>query len=508
MNLQRFYEIVPGAVVWGTLIGFVLASWLIPLYTAVAVILYDLFWLVRTIYLYFHLRVSFKAMRRNLRVSWLEKLEEIERDGKNWRQLTHLVILPMVREPYAVVKETLATISQSKYPLKNIFVVLAVEERGGKESKETAERIRGEFGAIFGAFLITLHPADLPGEIPGKGSNETWGAREAKKKLIDPKGMRYENIIVSVLDIDTQVPREYFGRLTYVFLTTPFPLRSSYQPLPLFLNNVHEAPAFSRVISFFPTFWQMMQQSRSEQLSTFTSQAMPWQALVEVDFWDRDLVTEDSLIFWRFFNHYDGDWRTVPLHFPVSMDVNAAPTLWQTVKNLYRQQRRWAWGSENIPYMMTRFHANKKIPLRTKVFWAFIFMEGFWAWATAPFIMFAAGYLPILLGGEEFNATLISYNLPRMTSLLMTIMTSGLALSAILSSLLLPPRPEWFRWYHYFLYVLEWALAPVILIFLSGIPALEAQTRLMLGGRFRLGYWVTPKSRAVEQTGELPIQRI
>jgi hypothetical protein len=29
----------------------------------------------------------------------------------------------------------------------------------------------------------------------------------------------------------------------------------------------------------------------------------------------------------------------------------------------------------------------------------------------------------------------------------------------------------------------------------GAFPGLEAQTRLMLGGRFRLGFWVTPKSR-------------
>ena len=38
-------------------------------------------------------------------------------------------------------------------------------------------------------------------------------------------------------------------------------------------------------------------------------------------------------------------------------------------------------------------------------------------------------------------------------------------------------------------------LMPLTLIIFGAFPGLEAQTRLMLGGRFRLGFWVTPKGR-------------
>jgi len=83
----------------------------------------------------------------------------------------------------------------------------------------------------------------------------------------------------------------------------------------------------------------------------------------------------------------------------------------------------------------------------------------------------------------------------------------GVASAAFFSILLLPPRygeprpgggpprPEPIKWYEYILYVLQWIFLPVTLIIFGCIPALEAQTRMMLGGKWRLGFWPTPKSR-------------
>ncbi len=79
----------------------------------------------------------------------------------------------------------------------------------------------------------------------------------------------------------------------------------------------------------------------------------------------------------------------------------------------------------------------------------------------------------------------------------MTLAMIGIATSAILSIILLPPKPAWFKKKHYFLYLCQWLLIPFTLIFFGAFPGLEAQTRLMLGGRFRLGFWVTPKHRAI-----------
>ncbi len=516
MTRFRVFEFIPGVLAWGTIAAVVFTSWRLPSAAAIFIILFDIYWLFKTIYLSLHLRATFKKMRQNMIINWLKRLDALgtwnlelgtnqnapyqapnsKFQVPHWRDIYHLVILPMAHEPYEIVRESFAALAAVNYPKDRLIVVLAREVRIS-ESEQVAQKIAQEFGGIFLKFLVTAHPDGLQGEIRGKGSNEAWAARMAQREIIDPAKIPYEKILVSVFDADTQVAPEYFGILTHTFLSAPHPQRSSFQPIPLFTNNIYQAPALARVIAFSSSFWHMIQQSRPERLTTFSSHAMPFAALMEVGFWRTSIVSEDSQIFWQCFLHYDGDWRVVPIFYPVSMDANVAPRFWRTMKNLYKQQRRWAWGPcENIPYFLDGFMRNKRIPLRKKYYWAFHYIEGAHAWATNALIIFSLGWLPVLLGDTGFQLSVLSYNLPRITRTVMNFSMIGVASSAILAMLLLPPKPAWFRKRHYLLYVIQWLLMPVHLIIFGSFPALEAQTRVMLGGTWRLGFWITPKFRA------------
>ncbi|MBI3420581.1 MAG: glycosyltransferase family 2 protein [Candidatus Sungbacteria bacterium] len=489
----RRFEFVPGVLAWGTLLGAVVCSRLVPAWTALFIVAFDVYWFLKTVYLSLHLRVAFRQMRRNLGVNWRERVQNTAPEA--WKGVYHLVILPMYQEPYELVRETFLSLKNANYPKDRLIVVLACEGRA-PEGIGIGARIVREFQGEFFRTIVTVHPAGLPGEVPGKGSNETWAAKEVKEKIIDPSGIPYRNILVSVFDVDTQVLPEYFGILTHSFLTCPFPQRSSFQPVPLFTNNIYQTPALGRVISFSSTFWHMIQQARPERVTTFSSHAMPFAALVEIGFWNTNVVSEDSQIFWQCYLYYHGDWRVVPILYPVSMDANVAPTFWQTMGNIYRQQRRWAWGGcENIPYFLEGFRRDKKLPFRKKLYWAFHYIEGFHSWATNSIIIFVLGWLPVLIGGSEFNVSVLSYNLPRITRSIMSFAMVGIVSSAILSIILLPPKPAWFKKRHYVLYFLQWVFMPITMIVFGAIPALEAQTRVMLGGNYRLGFWVTPKFR-------------
>lgn len=510
---KRFFEILPALLTWLTFILMFVLSWIIPFWVAIFIILFDTYWLLKTIYLSFHLRATFEEMRRVVKIDWLAKLKALAAPRytadmataetmpammrrPSWMDIQHLVIMPMYDEPYEVVRESFESLTKVHYPKERLFIVLALEEAGGDAVQRTGERIREEFGNEFGKFLITTHPSGLEGEIPGKGSNESWAGREAKEKILDALHIPYANVLTSVFDIDTQVSPEYFGRLTYVFLTTERdPLRAIYQPIPFLTNNIFEAPALARVVAFSMTFWQMMQQSRPERLTSFSSQSIPFQTLLDIGFWGRDIVSEDSRVFWQGYLAYHGDFRVEPLFYPISMDANVAPTFWGTMKNIYKQQRRWAWGCENIPYILDGFRHDPEIPAAKKRYWTFNTIEGFHSWATNSLIIFALGWLPLALGGRNFGASLLAYSLPHITRWIVTLSMVGIASSAILSIILLPKKAGGLKYADYFIYFIQWALMPVTLIVFGAFPAVEAQTRLALGGKYRLGFWVTPKTR-------------
>jgi len=63
----------------------------------------------------------------------------------------------------------------------------------------------------------------------------------------------------------------------------------------------------------------------------------------------------------------------------------------------------------------------------------------------------------------------------------MTIAMIGLLISTALSLLLLPSRPTHIKTWRYIPMSLQWALFPIIATILSALPALDAETRLMLG---------------------------
>lgn len=500
--MHRFFEILPGALAWITLLLIVALSWGLPTAVSVFIILFDIYWLLKTVYMSFHLRSTYVAMRKNLKTNWLEKLKTIPSPEPptsqlptTWTDIYHLVIFPFFDEPYEVIRESFESLVRSNYPSEKILVVLATEARAGEASREAAQKIEREFGGRFHKFLITTHPAGLAGEIPGKGSNEAWAAREAERLILTPLGVPPERVMVSVFDIDTHVFPEYFGCLSHAFLTSPNPLRAVYQPVPLFTNNIYQAPAFARVVAFSSTFWQMMQQARPERLTTFSSQSIPFSVLRDIGFWATDVVSEDSRIFWQAYLRYDGDFRVVPLEYPVSMDANVTPKFWGTLRNLYKQQRRWGWGVENVPYMLDGFRKNPRIPRAKKWYWSFNTLEGFHSWATNSIMIFALGWLPALIGSGDFGHSLLSYSLPQVTRFIIGLSMLGVATSAMTGILLLPPRPAGVRRINYLWYVLEWILIPITLTVFGAFPGLEAQTRLMFGGKFRLGFWVTPKSR-------------
>lgn len=249
---HRFYEILPGALVWGTLIVSCYLSYFDPLLMIYFVILFDLYWLLRILYFVPFLLISWWRYRSALKRDWQKEIETLP----GYDAVRQLIFLPTYKEEEAVVRETLQVLSSSPFPSDRVFIVLAGEERDRTNFLKMAEALHREFDTVFGKFFVTVHPMGRADEIPGKGSNLHYAAQEVVPKLL-AEGIDPDHVVVSAFDVDMIVHPQYFSCLTYHFLTVPEPTRSSYQPVALYNNNLWESPAAVRVAMFGTTFWLM-----------------------------------------------------------------------------------------------------------------------------------------------------------------------------------------------------------------------------------------------------------
>lgn len=482
-------EVIPGLLIWLTFIFGILFSFIQPLWVIYFIILFDLFWVLRLLYFIFFLLSSWKKYRHDTRVDWMSRLRELP----GWERNYHLIFFPTYGEPLEVLENTFSELSRVNYPLDKVIVVLGGEARKKEDFLEKARIIEEKYGDKFYKFMYTVHEL-MPDEIPGKGSNLNYMGRRAKK-WIDEQGIDYENIIVSSFDVDTVTHPNYFANLAYLYMTVPDPTHASYQPVALFGNNIWDAHSIVRISAFGTTFWLLSELARPDRLWTFASHSMSFKMLTDVGFWQKDIVTEDTRIFLQGLMRYSGDYRVVPIHLPVSMDAVTGENVWEASKNLYKQQRRWAWGVEHISYLFSNFRRDKKIPFRTKVKFMWNHIEGMYTWAVAPVLIFVLGYLPLIVGEGIAESQALFQNAPYTLEMLMRIAMVGMFISAILSLTMLPPKPKKQPRHKYLIMLLQWLLLPISFVAFGSLPAIDAQTRLMLGGDWRLGFNVTQKKR-------------
>ncbi len=487
----RFYEILPGLSIWLTLVLGLFLSFFRPLWMIYIIIIFDIYWVLRVVYFSFYTILSWSRFHKAVKLDWFAMLKK---DLPNWIGKINVVFLPIYNEEYGVVKATLDALSASSYPRNRLYVVLSGEERNLQHWQKIQAEIKKDFSSSFADILFYTHPDGLAGEIPGKGSNIHHAEWEFKK-FADDKGWKYEDIIISVFDIDTIVHPQYFAHLTYMYLKHPNPTRSSFQPITLYNNNLWDSPAVLRVMAFGTTFWMLFSLARLDNLVTFSSHSMSFKAAIDVGGHAKDIISEDSRIFFQCWLHYGGNYEVSPLYLPVSMDTVRDDRIWNSLRNLYLQQRRWAWGVENISYLLWQYGKHPEISWHKKLVTLFHEWEGKWSWAVVAILITFLGRLPLWVAGDQVRQSALFFNTPHVLEILMTLAMVGLLVSLVISMLLLPPRPEHRGQHNYLFMMLQWALTPVSLLLFSSIPCLDAVTHLMLG-RY-LGFNVSVKKRSL-----------
>ncbi len=490
---RRIFEIIPGFLTWSTLISLCIFAMIRPLWVAIFVIVFDLYWAIRVGYLTTLLVFAYRRLEREKKISWFKRAAEAGKvNGIEFKNIYQAVLFPIYKESSDVLTPSIQALINSNYPTEKMVVVFTVEERAGVNSWKDANLVKDKYKDNFFEFLLTRHPNNLPGEAKAKGANATWGAN-VLKEFLDSKKINYEHVIISCFDADTCAEKEYFGCLAYHYLTNPKRMRSSYQPIPVYHNNIWHARSIARVLELGSSFMQMIESMRLEKFVTFSSHSMSFKTLVDVGYWPVDMISDDSVIYWKCFLHFNGDYSVMPMYVTVSMDIATDKKVIPTIIKQYKQKRRWAWGVENFPYLMMGFLKNKKIPLTKKIRRGFHLLESHYTWAVWAIIVTFIAPLPIIFGGGIFRQTTIGYNLPSVSAALFRVSFITLLICMLISLRLLPPRPKDVKPKKRLVMFTQWLLAPLIAALIGSTPAIDAQTRLMFG-RY-MHFHVTEKFR-------------
>jgi hypothetical protein len=309
---------------------------------------------------------------------------------------------------------------------------------------------------------------------------------EVRRLGIDP-----EHVIVTTFDSDHRASKNYFSYLSYLYATDVNRVRRSYQPIPMFYNNIWDVPAPMRVLATGNSFWMIMETMRPHRLRNFAAHAQSLAALIVTDYWSVTSIVEDGHQFWRTYFAFDGDHEVVPIFTPIFQDAVLASTYLKTFRVQFLQLRRWAWGVSDFPYVVRNSLANSQISWGKKGPQLGRLFESHFSWATAPLILTFVGGLPLYLN-RDFRYDSLAHTLPYITSDILKLSSVAIVVTILLSLMSLPPKPARYRRSRFIGMVAQWALLPVVSICFGSLAALNSQTRLMFGKY--LEFYVTEKA--------------
>lgn len=513
-RLYRFFEILPGAISYGAIILLFVLSLVNPVLGAVYLFAIIASTLVKAVGVAYRTIQGYEVIKRAGRVDWHSRLADLEHphdsyerlsggDSKSYHfaehlenlkmmavmeneypkpsQVYHAVIMTAYNEGMEVLAPSIEAVKENTFANDHIIFVLAYEARGGAAMEQIAKALASQYQGVFKHFMLVKHPADLPDEVIGKGPNLTY-AGQALAEYVATHHIPVEDVIVTSLDSDNRMAPKYLDSVAYEFVVHPNRQRLSYQPVSLFMNNIWDAPAPTRVIAVSNSFFNVISTMRPHLLRNFASHSQPLQALEAMDFWSKRTIVEDGHQYWRSLFFFHGDYSVLPIRIPIYQDAVIDETLWKTIKAQFVQVRRWYYGASDVAYVGSKLFVPKR--KRYMPFWQLFpkfwrLLDGHVTLAIlAPIVAFG-GWVPMIMNLSAHS--MIAYNIPNIVSVVETLASVGLIVSVFVSFKMLPKRPAKYKKGRNLLMVLQWVLMPVTSILYQSLAAFYAQTRLMLG---------------------------
>lgn len=483
-KIQRLLEILPGFVSWNLILFPIWGGFVFPAAVAYFVLLFDVFWLYKSFTLAIFATISHLRIQASKKMDWLGEVKFFP----DWKKVQHFIIIPSYNEPVHLIERALSSLVNQRFPKNQFSVILAFESREIDWRKKAAVILR-KFRGKFGDLLVTEHQL-TKNETAGKHSNSRKAILEARKILIKSKKYDPRYVTVTSSDVDHIFHSNHFAYLSFKFLDSPSRYNRIWQAAIVFYNNFWRLPALTRVSNTFGSIWNIAVLARTDRLINQQNYSLSFQLLEKVDFWDPKVIPEDYHLFFKAFFKTKGQTEVEPIYLPLSVDAAESTSFIKTLNNQYEQFKRWAWGVSDDPYVIKNYFLSSKISFWSKTLRMIRIIEDHFLWPVNWFIVTLGINMPSLLN-RNFRRTALGFNLPRLSSVILSLCLVSLAIVLLIDSRQRPSRPPHISKTRAWLLPLEFLLMPISGFIFTALPGLDAHTRLMLGKYLK--YRVTEK---------------
>ncbi|HMS58612.1 MAG TPA: glycosyltransferase family 2 protein [Tepidiformaceae bacterium] len=372
----------------------------LPQVLAVGITAFFVYWLGRSYAVAIACVVGLRKLGNWKATNWQAKYCEwlpSHPEAMAWEWPRHMVIIPNYKESEEGLSRTLDSLA-TQANAGQLTIVMAMEAREAEAQAKAANLVR-KYRNSFGDMFATFHPAGLPNETPGKGSNEAWAAREAYLRLIEHGGQDILRYTITSCDADAVFHPRHFEALNYLFLTGKDPYRTFWQPAIFNSNNIWDIPAPLRIPDGLSGINRLSNMVLPGSVKFPTScYSLSWKMLHEVDYWDEEVIPEDWHIFMKCCYTLGDRVHVEGLFLPLGNDCVLTDGYWKTLRAHYAQSVRHAWGASDIPYAW-RAAANPQSPLSRgrKVLLATAVTKVHSLWMSQWYIVTMGNIVPMLL---------------------------------------------------------------------------------------------------------------
>jgi len=424
----------------------------------------------------FFQKINWQNIRNKNPKSINEKilLKKIKNKLYEKNKIYHRIIIPTYKDSWTLIEKNIESIKNSNWPNKQIIITLAGEERDKNNfEKNIKSKFLEKYQNTFFYINTTLHPANLPNEIPWKGSNVNWAWKTTYKKILE-KWLEPQQILVTVADSESVFSPDFFDSLTFHYLTTPDDLKDKtiFQPMLLLFNKFFDAPFFSKIIAIATTFYILWNSIKSIWVRTQAVQSQSLRSLLQTNRYSSETITEDWHQYYRTFFTFNWKFKVQPIYSWIRLEPVIGKNLLESIKLQYNQIKRWSHWVLDRPYIILSYRI-KKTPFLRTLYEIFRLLEASVLWASSQFILFFWWIFLLLLPIQSliiktfaFLWIIIFFSLFIITSFFIPWKQIKEKPSYILSIIN---------------YILLWSiLAWISMLFLNGLPALHTHILVLL----------------------------